>query len=127
MTRDACRTGFDSVVEQAKAWMTSVKLLDVPPTAPALRTRLLSASPNPFNPRTTIEFELDRPGRADIRVYDAAGRQVAILVDDHRDAGPHRIEWDGRDHEGRAVAAGVYFYRMVADQFSDTKRMVLVK
>ena len=88
---------------------------------------LAQNSPNPFNPSTRIHFELPRPGHVDLRVYDIAGRLVRTLVDGMLSADRHDVDWNGRDEAGRTVASGVYVYRIVADRFTQTKRMVLVK
>jgi len=84
--------------------------------------------PNPFNPRTTINYEV-AAGGADvaIAVYDAAGRLVRMLVDEHQSAGPHDVVWDGRNNAGTTVSSGVYFYRMTSGAFSESRRMVLLK
>ena len=91
------------------------------------RTALLNAVPNPFNPSTKLFFEMTAAGHARLDVYDVAGRLVATLVDEQRDAGRHHVTWDGRDAAGRASAAGVYLYRLETGDYSETKRMVLVK
>lgn len=83
--------------------------------------------PNPFNPSTTIMFDLDAPQDVFLAIYDPVGRRVRTLVDGMRSAGPHSIKWDGTDDAGRQVATGVYFYRMKAAGFTDSKRMVLLK
>jgi hypothetical protein len=84
--------------------------------------------PNPFNPTTTISYDVP-PGGANvtIRIYDASGRVVRTLVDDRRAAGTHDTVWDGRNDAGTTVSSGVYFYRMVAGSFSEARRMVLLK
>lgn len=102
-------------------------LSSVEPGAAPGRTALLGAAPNPFNPSTTLAFELAAPGHARLRVYDAAGRLVATLVDENRGAGRHEIVWDGRDDGGRAVASGVYLYRLDSAAYGATRRMVLLK
>jgi hypothetical protein len=94
--------------------------------APAV-TRLHHSFPNPFNPVTTVRFDLRRAGRATVRVYDAAGRLVRCLLDEPRAAGTHDIAWQGRDDRGRTVAAGVYFIRLESDGLIDTQRVALVK
>ena len=66
-------------------------------------------------------------GHVRLKVYDAAGRLVAILVDEHCGAGSHDVIWDGRDDTGRMSAAGVYLYRLEVGGFTETKRMVLIK
>jgi len=83
--------------------------------------------PNPFNPVTSISFSLPRAGRATLQVYDLAGRRVRTLVDGEMAAGTFTAEWNGRDAQGAAVSSGIYLYRLVAGDFVQTKRMVLVK
>ncbi len=83
--------------------------------------------PNPFNPSTRIPFELTRGGRVALSIYDVAGRRVRDVLDRVLPAGLHETEWDGRDQDGRAVASGVYFYRMQAGTRTETRRMVLLK
>ncbi len=83
--------------------------------------------PNPFNPATTISYELNAGGQVDLRVFDLAGRLVRTLVHDSQEAGTHQVLWRGRDQAGRTVAAGVYFYRLDAGSQVKTRRMVLAK
>jgi hypothetical protein len=83
--------------------------------------------PNPFNPVTRIRFGLREPGRVSLRIYDTAGRLVRVLVEEDRDAGHYTEEWDGRDTTGRTVASGVYFYRVEAGSFEETKKMILLR
>lgn len=89
-------------------------VVDVPPGAPApgAATRLAEARPNPFTDRTALRFVLARAGEARIDVYDVAGRRVRALVGGVLPAGPHELEWDGRDDAGRQVPPGVYLYRL---------------
>lgn len=91
------------------------------------RTTLLGAVPNPFNPSTTLSYEMADAGHVRLNVYDTAGRLVAVLVDEHHDAGSHQVNWDGRDSSGRMSSAGVYLYRLEAGGYVETKRMTLVK
>jgi len=83
--------------------------------------------PNPFNPSTTLSFEMVVPGHARLKVYDAAGRLVTTLVDEYREAGGYDVIWDGRDDDGRMSSAGVYLYRLEAGNEAETMRMVLIK
>jgi hypothetical protein len=83
--------------------------------------------PNPFNPRTTIPYTLAAPARVVIGVYDAAGTRVARLDQGARGAGSHVAEWNGRDGSGRAVASGVYFYRLEGMPAVTPRKMVLLK
>ncbi len=83
--------------------------------------------PNPFNPATTIVFGLDTAVHVGLKVYDASGRLVRTLVGERREAGRHEEVWDGKDDGGRAVASGVYFYRLTAGRFTSTRKMVLFR
>jgi hypothetical protein len=83
--------------------------------------------PNPFNPSTKVQFSLDRSGPATLRVFDARGLLVKTLVAGDLPAGPHAVTWQGDDEQGRAVASGVYFYRLEAAGKTAGKRMILVK
>jgi flagellar hook assembly protein FlgD len=69
-------------------------------------------APNPFNPMTTIRFEVDRPGLTTLRVYAVNGSLVRTLASGTLPAGGYRVTWDGRDERGRAVASGLYIYRL---------------
>jgi len=89
---------------------------------------LHQCKPNPFNPKTTISFEL--PGRETVtlQIFDMAGRLVRNLITSASHAsGRHEVVWNGRDEADRQVASGTYFYRLEAGSYSETKRMVLVK
>jgi flagellar hook assembly protein FlgD len=94
--------------------------------APALVVALGQNAPNPFNPTTRIEYEVQF-GNVSLNVYDVMGRQVRELVHAENASGRSIVEWDGRDDHGRAVLSGVYFYRLVAGSSTVTKRMTLLK
>jgi hypothetical protein len=83
--------------------------------------------PNPFNPTTRIAFGLKEPAAVSLRIYDAAGRLVRALVEGERPAGTYSELWDGRDSNGRSVASGIYFYRLSAGTFEQTKKMALMR
>jgi hypothetical protein len=83
--------------------------------------------PNPFNPSTTIRFGLAERAHVRLRIYDVSGRLVKTLVDGARGEGEHLERWNGSDNAGRTVASGVYFYRLEAGSFMETKKMVLLR
>ena len=85
--------------------------------------------PNPFNPSTTISFQVPEGGaqRVSLRVYDLRGSVVRNLIDDIRDPGVYTAFWNGQDDSGRNVSSGVYLYRLQAGSFSQTRKMVLLK
>jgi hypothetical protein len=92
-----------------------------------VRFEVFQNYPNPFNPSTNITFALPEASRVQVVVYNVIGARVAVLFDGRRPAGEHTVEWNGRDSQGNAVPTGVYFYRITAGSFVDTKKMVLVR
>ena len=84
--------------------------------------------PNPFNPITTITYDLPRASSVRLMIFDVSGRRVRVLVDESNVLpGRHEAVWRGRDQTGSEVAAGVYFYRLETREFSATERMILLK
>jgi flagellar hook assembly protein FlgD len=83
--------------------------------------------PNPFNPRTRIDFMVPEAGKVEIAVFDILGRRVTTLIESELTAGPHSVEWSGTDHSGNRVASGIYFYRMTTVRTTETRKMVLLK
>ena len=86
-----------------------------------------SSTPNPFNPCTTLRFELGQPDRVNLSIYNVLGQQVAVLVDEMRQAGTHAVVWDGRDERGIAVGSGLYFARLEAGGTAHTRKLLLVR
>ena len=84
--------------------------------------------PNPFNPTTTIHYDVPAgAGAVSLRVYDVSGRLVRTLVDGHEAPGSKSVLWNGTNDRGQTVASGIYFYRMTAPGFSTTRKMVLLQ
>lgn len=94
-------------------WLPAVNTPDQSPSD--LGHAMGRARPNPFNPRTTIAFDLASKGDVDLSVYDASGRLVRRLVERSMEAGTHHAVWDGRSEEGRELASGTYFYELTVD------------
>jgi len=90
-------------------------------------TYLAQNFPNPFNPITKVVFGLREAARISLRIYDASGCLVRVLAEGSRPAGKYEATWDGKDVNGSAVASGVYFYRLDAGSFTQTRKMVLLK
>jgi len=89
---------------------------------------LSNVYPNPFNPITTIVFEIAEPGAfVDIQVFDTGGRRVRTLVGESFSPGSYTLSWDGTNDDGQPAASGVYFVRMKADHYQTTKKLVLLK
>jgi hypothetical protein len=83
--------------------------------------------PNPFNPVTTIRYDLPDASQVKLEVYNVLGQRVATLVDESQEAGQHQVDWNSVDSDGRPVASGIYFYRLTADEYIETKKMMLLK
>jgi len=119
------------IVAWVNYWDRSVGIDDpavrpeVPPVIEA--SRLLPNVPNPFNPETTIRFELSRPARLRVDVFDAAGSRVAALLNEERPAGAGQVIWKGRDDKGRTVSSGTYYVRMQTPRMIDTRKIMLLK
>lgn len=110
----------------------SGEAVSVPGTASGVETSpvrfsLLQNYPNPFNPSTTISFSVAARVRVDLVVYDVAGRRVRTLVGDDRVPDVYKVTWDGTNDSGERVASGIYFYRLQAGTYTQTRKMVLVK
>ncbi len=83
--------------------------------------------PNPFNPGTSIDFNLPVASRTTVDVYNVVGEKVTTLIDRFLPAGKYSVSWDGAYANGKPASSGVYFYRLRAGEFADTKKMMLVK
>lgn len=106
----------------------TIEEVDEPTDVPERLEFGVTSYPNPFNPRTTIAFDLPEAAKIELAVYDTAGRLVRTLITG-RDfsEGHHEQNWDGRDLHGNKVAAGIYVYRLMAGSRHESGRMILVK
>lgn len=126
----------DRLVEPGKSYHYHIGVVDrdgeyysrvVKVTLPTVATVLEQNEPNPFNPSTTIAFTLPQTLHVSLIVYDATGRAVSTLANGVTRFGSYRVVWDGTDDSGQPVGSGVYFYRLEAGLFSESKKMVLTK
>jgi hypothetical protein len=78
--------------------------------------------PNPFNPATTINYELPVTNYVKLSVYDILGREITVLVNEQQQAGEYKVEWDASNYP-----SGVYFCKLITNEYSETKKMVLIK
>ena len=90
--------------------------------SPNPRYLLSNNYPNPFNPATTIRYELPERGFVTLKVFDVLGNEVATLVNQEKPAGSYQVEWNAFN-----LPSGIYFYRMRAGNFTDTKKLILLK
>ncbi len=106
--------------------MSSTAVEAEEPQAPG-RFNLEQNYPNPFNPSTSIRYSLARAAVVQLAVYDLAGRCIKILHSGMQPSGDHTVSWDGRNDQGRLVSSGVYIYRMEAEAFCRSGKMVFVR
>jgi photosystem II stability/assembly factor-like uncharacterized protein len=112
-------TSIAGVCRRLSSATTSIG--DVPTELPS-RTSIYQNYPNPFNPSTTIRYELPRSSRVSIKVYNTLGQEVATLVNETKPAGVYTVEFDAA-----GLASGMYFYRLQAGDFVQTKKLVVLK
>jgi len=90
-------------------------------------TRLTGVYPNPFNPQTSVAFDLAQDDFVDLCVYNLSGRRVRTLVAERTPAGSHQVQWDGNNDHGAPVPSGVYLARLIAGPVRGLEKMVLIK
>ncbi|HPG40465.1 MAG TPA: T9SS type A sorting domain-containing protein [bacterium] len=83
--------------------------------------------PNPFNPQTTIDYAVPEGCRVQVIIYNTRGEKVQQLADHFHPAGIYSIKWDGRNYYGAKVSSGVYFYKIITQDFTEIKKMILAK
>lgn len=88
---------------------------------------LYACYPNPFNPSTTIAYDLPRASRVELKIYNLLGQEVRTLVNATKNAGRQTVVWDGRNDAGDAVSSGIYIYRIVTPGFTKSMKMMLIK
>ncbi|MFH1844215.1 MAG: C25 family cysteine peptidase [bacterium] len=109
--------------EQGRGSKVSVRFGAEFPT----RLRLHPNAPNPFNPRTSIAFDLPRAGQVKLRIYDLGGRLVRTVLDEPLPAARHLVVWDGSDDQNHPVASGIYTYRLETTSGIQSRKMLLVR
>jgi hypothetical protein len=125
--RDGYRDRWEIALGSNPADPGSTPSVTAAPAPPLPSTRLLQNAPNPFNPATSIPFDVGRAGRVRLHVFDVSGRLVRTLVDRDLPAGRHHARWDGRDDQGRAAASGRYFYRLRTGETVLTRNLALIR
>ncbi len=88
---------------------------------------LSDAYPNPFNPETTIKYSLNQSGMTTLEIFDLLGRPVTTLVNEYQSASDYTITWGGTDMNHQPVSSGVYFYKLTSGEFSNVKKVMLMK
>jgi hypothetical protein len=95
--------------------------------AETISTALFNNFPNPFNPDTTIRFDLASAGNVSIQIFNIRGQRVITLLNEYVSAGHHSITWRGVNEHGTPVGSGIYFFKMETEGYSFVNRMVLLK
>jgi len=116
--------GDNGVLLRSESPITAIQSA---PTSVPTQVRLGSPYPNPFNPSTTIHYDLPKAAHVSLRVYNLQGQLIATLLNDTQPAGYHQVLWDGTDQFRKPVASGVYFCRMVTPNYTKTVKMMLVR
>jgi flagellar hook assembly protein FlgD len=91
------------------------------------KTQLKGNYPNPFNPETSIAFDLEKDDDVSIEIFNAKGQKVKTLLNHRLNAGSHNIVWNGKDDQGNNVSSGIYFFNMKSGKYTSTRKMILMK
>ena len=115
------------VINKGIATLNQLFSIDTP-----IKTGLLNNYPNPFNPETWIPYQLSKAADVTVTIYASDGNVVWTLSLGHQAAGTYKNRsqaayWDGKNEVGESVASGVYFYTLIADSFSATRKMLILK
>ncbi len=83
--------------------------------------------PNPFNPTTTIKYNIPKTSNVVLKIYNLIGQEIATLVNEKQNAGEKSVIWNGKDHSGQRVSSGVYIYQLKADDYTKNRKMIFMK
>jgi hypothetical protein len=120
---DMFALGIDSIeIIYAVGCTNEADIVSVPSV-----TTLRANYPNPFNPTTNIQFDIAVEGHVQINVFNIRGQRVTTLVNEHLGVGSHNVVWDGTNRIGRNVSSGLYFYKMTVGEYTETRKMLLMK
>lgn len=121
-------TSRNALLQAAKGFKTDEKTeITFTSDKIPLHTALWANYPNPFNPETTIKYDVDKEGFVSLKIYNLLGQEVRTLFEGRKGAGRHTIQWNGRDAGNRPVSSGIYIYRLQTDRFSSSRKMILLK
>jgi hypothetical protein len=119
---------FDGQFTQVLIPMLEIVDVDENTIIPLANDFNLTNYPNPFNPETTIRFSVTQTSSfVTLEIYNLKGQKVTTLIDKHFENGSHTVTWDGKDSNNKPVASGIYFYNLKVDNYTSTKKMVLLK
>lgn len=124
------RLSLDHIVLNGQTLTPSVNIesiAEVEMQSNPLITQVRQNVPNPFNPQTTIRYDLARDGQVHVVIYGVTGQRVRTLVSEHQASGSYQVVWDGKDGLGRSVSSGVYMMRFLANDVVQTRKMLLLR
>jgi len=119
--------GYDTVVERALAWMSEPQSIDETTSEQPTGFNLSQNFPNPFNPSTTIPFQLDTPGQIQLSIFDVTGAEVFTYSRAHLPAGRHDLLWEAMGNTGETLETGIYFCRLSMAGEQETIKMLLLR
>jgi hypothetical protein len=128
---DSLGTSDGWYIDDVKIRLNPTSVPEEPSSTPTYFT-LYQNYPNPFNPTTKIQFRVEsiefrEPSHTTLKIYNILGQLVKVLVDEEKVAGTYTAYWDGKDQNGQPVSSGIYFYKLDAGDFTEVKKMVLIK
>lgn len=121
---------FGGYVDNVRVWNYPIDLVGIEPVGePGIpdRVELFQNFPNPFNPATEIQFQVNKSQKVNLTVFDMLGRKVKTLVNEDVSAGKYKVTWDGSNEANQRVASGIYFYRLQSQGFEQSRKMLLMK
>jgi predicted secreted protein len=118
-----------STSEDVSFLKTTTDIVDVEPGSGSIPSDISMSQnyPNPFNPTTSIRYQIPEIGLVTIKVYDILGSEVATLVNEEKPAGTYEVQFNSHSVEGRNLMSGIYFYQLKAGDYSETKKMILLR
>jgi hypothetical protein len=117
----------NTLVDEVFEWFGAIRNPDITQGEVPGAYDMAQNFPNPFNPSTTIKFDMKAKGHVTLKVYNVAGQLVKTLVNGVKDAGSYTVTWDGTNNNSSKVASGVYFYKMDTAEYNKTLKMVLLR
>lgn len=120
---------YGGYIDDVKVWNYATVLGIEPVGEPGIpsKVELFQNFPNPFNPATEIQFQVNKSQKVNLTVFDMLGRKVKTLVDKDVSAGKYKVTWNGINEAGQRVASGIYFYRLQTQDFEQARKMLLMK
>jgi PKD repeat protein len=112
----------ETKLDYINATVVSVEVNSIPQ-----HFKLYQNNPNPFNPKTTIQYEMPEGSYVIIKIFNLLGKEIIRLVDEFQTAGIQKVDWDGKNKNGISVNSGIYLYSLTCNNFSQTKKMLLIK